>query len=103
MKIYISLPITGKKIEDVENTCIYASVRINRKGHEAVSPLYVSPNTDASYAEHMGNNIRALLECDAVLFMPGYYKSKGCRLEHYAGKIYKKKIYFSLEDIPGNG
>jgi hypothetical protein len=102
MKIYISLPITGHDIEDVEASCIFAKGVIEKKGHEGVSPLDVSPDPDASYAEHMGHNISALLECDAILFLPGYYTSKGCRLEYQAGKIYKKQKFFSLKDIPVN-
>lgn len=39
MKIYISLPITGHDIEEVEASCIYASGVIQAKGHTPVSPL----------------------------------------------------------------
>lgn len=55
MKIYISLPITGHDIEDVEASCIYASGVIQAKGHTPVSPLDMSPDPDATYSEHMGN------------------------------------------------
>ena len=36
----------------------------------------------------------ALLECDAVMFMPGWTKSRGCRLEYQAAKIYEKQRLF---------
>ena len=72
MKIYISLPITGHDIEEVEASCIYASGVIQAKGHTPVSPLDISPDPDATYSEHMGNDIEALLNCDAVLFMEFY-------------------------------
>ena len=39
MKIYISLPITGRDIEEVEADCIFASGVISKKGHTPVSPL----------------------------------------------------------------
>lgn len=99
MKIYISLPITGHDIEDVEASCIYASGVIQAKGHTPVSPLDVSPDP-ADYAEHMGNDIKALLGCDAVLFMDGWRTSKGCRLENAAAKIYDKQAFYSLDRIP---
>ena len=54
MKIYISLPITGHDIEEVEASCIYASGVIQAKGHTPVSPLDISPDPDATYSEHMG-------------------------------------------------
>ena len=75
MKIYISLPITGHDIEEVEASCIYASGVIQAKGHTPVSPLDISPDPDATYSEHMGNDIEALLNCDAVLFMEAVSKT----------------------------
>lgn len=100
MKIYISLPITGQDIEEVEASCIYASGVIQAKGHTPVSPLDVSPDPDATYAEHMGNDIEALLCCDAVLFLDGWRTSKGCRLEHETAIIYDKVAFYSLDRIP---
>lgn len=99
MKIYISLPITGHDIEEVEASCIYASGVIQRKGHTPVSPLEVSPDPDATYAEHIGTDITALLACDAVVFLDGYEYSKGCRLEYEAAVIYGKEMYFDLDEI----
>ena len=96
MKVYISLPITGHDIEEVEASCIYASGVIQAKGHTPVSPLDVSPDPDATYAEHMGNDIETLLCCDAVVFLDGWRESKGCRLEHAAAKIYNKLITYEL-------
>ena len=98
MKVYISIPITGHDIEQVEASLIFASAVLEKKeGHTPVSPLDVSPDPDADYAEHMGNDITALLLCDAVLFMDGYETSKGCRLEHAAAEIYGKEIMYEYE------
>ena len=96
MKIYISLPITGHDIEEVEARCIFAKAVLEKKGHTPVSPLDVSTDPDATYAEHMGRDIAALLECDAVLFLEGYEDSRGCRLEHAAAEIYGKRIIYKL-------
>lgn len=60
-KIYISLPITGYDIKDVEKRCKSASEFIEQLGFEAVSPLEVSSNPDTSYEEHIGRDITALL------------------------------------------
>lgn len=99
MKIYISLPITGRDIEEVESSCIFAAGVIEKKGHTAVSPLEVSSNPDASYAEHMGKDITVLLECDAVLFLDGWEYSGGCLLEQRAAELYHKTLYFNFNDI----
>ena len=47
----------------------------------------------------MGNDIAALLECDAVLFLEGWQVSKGCQLEHKAAELYDKIKYYKLEEI----
>lgn len=96
MKVYISLPITGYDIEEVEARCIFAKAVLEKKGHTPVSPLDVSDNPDASYAEHMGRDISTLLECDAVVFLDGWEASRVCRLEHAAAKIYNKLITYEL-------
>ena len=100
MKIYISLPITGHDFEEVEARSIFAAGVIEKKGHEAVSPLDVSPDPDATYAQHMGNDIAVLLECDAVVLLDGWKASKGCRLEVEAATIYGKQKFYGLEEIP---
>ena len=99
MKIYISLPISGRDIEEVEASCIFAAGVIEKKGHTPVSPLEVSPDPDATYAEHIGTDITALLVCEAVLFSPGWQTSKACRLEYEAAVIYGKEMYFDLDEI----
>jgi hypothetical protein len=100
MKIYISLPITGHDIDEVEARCIFTKAVIEKKGHIPISPLDVSSDPDATYAQHMGNDIAALLECDAVLFLEGWQLSKGCRLEYEVARIYQLKNFLSAEQIP---
>ena len=90
MKIYISLPISGRKIEEVKAEASELAKLLKQEGHEPVNPFEVSTNENASYAEHMGKDIQALLECDGAFFARGWQKSKGCRLEYLAACIYNK-------------
>ncbi len=96
-RIYISLPISGRDIEDVESAIKSAAAQIEKHGFKAVSPLEVSPDPESSYAVHIGRGITALLECDAVLVLPGWVESKGCNLEMEAARIYGKKILVNYE------
>lgn len=64
------------------------------KLYEPVTPFDVSSDSNASYAEHMGRDIQALLECDAVYFCRGWQDSKGCQAEYEVAKIYGKQIVF---------
>lgn len=91
-KIYISLPISGRDIKDVESDIKSAATQIEKHGFKAVSPLEVSPDPEAGYAGHIERGITALLGCDAVLVLPGWVESKGCALEMEAARIYGKKM-----------
>lgn len=97
-RIYISLPISGRDMEDVESAIKSAAAQIEKHGFKAVSSLEVSPDPESSYAVHIGRGITALLECgDAVLVLPGWVESKGCNLEMEAARIYGKKILVNYE------
>lgn len=99
MKVYISLPITGHDIKDVERRIGQAKEALRALGHEPVSPLDPEVNDDRSkpYGVLLGNDIAALLTCDAVLLLDGWTASRGCRLEMEAAQIYGKKIYFEYD------
>lgn len=92
MKTYISLPITGHDIEQVEAAIIFTSAVLEKKGHTPVSPLAIDHPDPDDYETVIGTDITALLRCDAVLFLDGWQKSSGCLLEYAAAKIYHKKI-----------
>lgn len=97
MKIYISLPITGHDLNEVRERCWQAAQKIREAGHTPVSPLEVSPDPDAPYDEHIANDIKALLGCDAAVFLDGYSESKGCALEMACARIYNKEILFEKQ------
>ena len=97
MKVYISLPITGHDLTEVRRLAEEAKQLLTGMDHEPVSPLDVSLDADATYAEHMGNDIAAMLTCDAVLFLDGWTASRGCNLEMEAARIYGKEILFECQ------
>lgn len=99
MKVYISIPITGHDIKDVEQRISRAKEALRNFGHEPVSPLDPEVNNDRSkpYGVLLGNDIAALLTCDAVLLLDGWTASRGCNLEMEAALIYKKEILFEYQ------
>ena len=99
MKVYISLPITGHDIKDVERRIGQAKEALRALGHEPVSPLDPEVNNDLSkpYGVLLGNDIAALLECDAALFLDDWGTSRGCYLEMEAAFIYQKEILFECQ------
>lgn len=94
IKVYISLPISGRDINVVRHDAEKMAEMIRMNELIPVSPFDVSPDDNATYAEHMGKDIQALLESDAVVFMKGWQDSKGCQAEYEVARIYGKKILF---------
>lgn len=81
MKVYISLPIKGKDIEEQKRHAESVAGWLKAAGHTPVSPFNNGLDADASHEEHMRADIRLLLDCDAVLMCKGAAFSVGCLLE----------------------
>lgn len=87
-KVYISVPISGRDMKDVEADVERLRGIIEEWGMEAVSPLEVSPSGDEANFASMGRSVMALMVCDAALFADGWSKSKRCRVEMYVAVQY---------------
>jgi len=81
IKVYVSLPITGRKRESVRAAAGEAAMRLSALGYAAVSPLDNGLEWDAPHEAHMRADFKALLGCGAVYFCEGYIGSKGCLAE----------------------
>ena len=98
--VYISVPITGRKIEDVKKHISFVTYT-HLKEYEIINPLKIfdvlkrEVNEIPSYAKIIGFDIMFLIEqSEAVFFCRGWHESKGCQLEFAAAKIYVKEIMF---------
>lgn len=94
-KVYISVPISGHDLDDVRKRIQETSELLKAKGYVPVSPLEVQTNLDAPYSELMGNDIKALLECDAIILLDGWENSIVCRLEKYVAGLYYKPVFIN--------
>lgn len=92
MKIYISLPISGRPMDEVRNESEKTKAKIEELGHG--QPAGRVPRPRRPYSEHMGKDISALLECDAIVLLEGFLVSRGCLLEKEAARIYGKHIFY---------
>lgn len=91
-KVYISLPITGHDIEKVQLRAQEHAHMLRMAGYDPVTPFDICPEPDLSYSHYMGEDIKMLLECDAIYLVPGWGESKGCRAELAVAMIYDKQI-----------
>jgi hypothetical protein len=90
-KIYISLPITGRDPEEVQRISDKLIDAVSKFGATPVSPLDIYAGKNPSYEDYICFDLRALLQCDAVVFAHDWQDSRGCRLERAAAEIYGKR------------
>ena len=107
MKVYLSLPISGRSVKErmayaekikyglIAAYCRGEGIFMAESKLNIIAPFDVNENEDKdSYARKMGNDIEALLECDAIYLCRGWQNSKGCMAEFEVARIYNKQILF---------
>jgi len=80
-RIYLSLPISGYDLQERIETAMQMEVKLRGLGYDVFNPFNNGLPNEASTHEHMKADIKALIECDGVLFMHGFNRSAGCHTE----------------------
>ena len=82
MKIYLSDPITGQ--DDPHGVFKRYKERLQKEFPDAViiNPLDNGVPFESPWEDHLKADIRNLVGCDAIWFIPGWIGSKGCMLEY---------------------
>lgn len=100
-RIYLSLPIkntgytTKERMKYADEMRRFLELRYGVRNENVIviTPFDVNENEDKdSYARKMGNDIEALLECDAIYMCEGWQNSKGCMAEFEVARVYGKEI-----------
>lgn len=82
MKIYISIPISGKDIRKQREKADMIKAYLSRHGHTPVNPFDICAGKNPDYKDHLCRDLRILMDCDAVYFASGWNDSRGCRIEY---------------------
>ena len=80
MKVYISGAITG--VPNYRELFKIEEVKLRYAGHEVINPCDLPHEHDQSYKKFMKEDLKALLECDAIYMLHGWEGSKGAILEY---------------------
>ena len=93
LKIMISQPMKGKKEEQIRSERAELVKKLEEKGHEVVDTIFAeeTPEGDARLY-YLAKSIEAMSKVDAVVFMPGWEKARGCQIEHEIAVKYNKFI-----------
>lgn len=102
-KLYVSLPMAGKEdtIEDRVNDII-DYCEINYPDYDLVFPNNIEQffgenkvfERDHTYGWYIGEDIKLMFECDAIIMTEGWKKSKGCQIEFEVAKIINLDIFY---------
>lgn len=95
LKIMISQPMKGKTNEQIREERADLVKRLEEEGHEVVDTVFEEAPADEDVAIYMlSQSIRYIGKVDAVVFMPGWEKARGCRIEHEVAVAYGKQVYY---------
>lgn len=92
MKVYISLPISGRPIEQARRQAELMEAKLLSMGHTPVNPFDIYPERDPTYADYICTDLRALSDFDAVMLCKGWRESRGCRIEENFARQMGKSI-----------
>lgn len=81
MKVYISIPISGRDIAEVREHADLIKASLSRVGHKVINPFEIYAGNNPTYADYLCSDLRALADCDAIFLCKGWQFSRGCRIE----------------------
>ncbi len=81
-KIYISGKITGLTPDQAFSLFNNAELYLSEKGYEVINPMTIPHEHDKSWLSYMRNDLKALLDCEAIFMLYNWKDSKGAKVEH---------------------
>jgi hypothetical protein len=96
-KVYISGKITGLPMDHVIEKFEAAEQWLIKEGHyDIVNPVKLdhSANTEQDWALFMKTDLKAFLDCDAILMLPCWPSSDGANLELLIARQLRYDIFW---------
>lgn len=95
MKLMISQPMKGKANEQIREERAELVTRLQEEGLEVVDTVFENAPADEDIAIYMlSQSIRYIGKVDAVYFMKGWEKARGCKIEHEVAVEYGKQVFY---------
>jgi hypothetical protein len=96
MKIYISGKITGMEIQEAEILFEIAEINLRNKGFKPINPMKINHNHNKTWQSYMKEDLKALLDCEAIFMLSNWEQSRGARIEHDLALNLGLKMYYNL-------
>lgn len=98
MKIYVAGPMTG--MPDLNFPAFHAAATALRAaGLDVVNPAEVCPDHTMPWIDCLRRDIVAMMDCDAIVLLPGWMDSKGARLERHIAVELGMSVHYDLQAL----
>ncbi len=97
-KCYISLPITGRDLDEVRERIAELKRKLQDKGYTPVSPFDRDVDFNSTHEEHMRVDFKMLFDCNYILMSSGWEHSVGCCAELNAALACGIKVMFEYAE-----
>lgn len=96
MKLMISQPMRGKTNEQIREERAELVSRLQEEGNEVIDTVFENAPADEDIAIYMlSQSIRYIGKVDGIVFMKGWEKARGCKIEHEVAVEYGKQVFYN--------
>ena len=94
--LYLSGPMTG--LPEFNFPAFRAEAeRLRALGYAVTNPAEINTDTTTPWQECLRQDLREMLDCDAIALMPGWEQSRGANLELHVAHRVGMQILFTKE------
>lgn len=98
MRIYVAGPMTGHP--HLNFPAFHAeAARLRALGYEVVNPAEINTDPTADWLACMRNDIKHLVDCDAIAMLEGWQSSRGARLEYTIALILGHALFRAVDIV----
>lgn len=96
MKIMISQPMRGKTNEQIRKEREQLVKKLKSEGHEVIDTIINEklPKDINEAIYYLSKSIEFIGKVDAIYFMKGWEKARGCKIEHEVAVEYGKQVFY---------
>lgn len=96
MKVMISQPMNGKTEEQIKEERQELVDALTAEGYEVIDTIVTneSPKDTNVAIYYLSKSIEFIGKVDIVVFMKGWEKARGCKVEHLIATEYGKQIIY---------
>ena len=94
-KIMISQPMKGKTNEEIRKEREHLVTNIESNGDIVLDTIFdEAPKNVDEAIWFLSKSIEYLAQADTIIFMKGWEKARGCKIEHQVAVEYDKEIIY---------